>query len=407
MGFILRLAVRNVFRNSRRSILTGASIMFSVAVLIIAWSFIEGAVKDMNDAYIRFQSGHIRVLTEEFAKQERMLPLQYSIPDYLNIQKRVAAVPGVETVTGRLKFGVLLDYEGNNKQTMGIGIEPRAEESILDLSKKIVQGRVIRSGTDEVNIGVNMAKDLKLKLGDILTVVTQTAYGSLSAKNFPVVGIYNFQSPTIDRKVFLIPIASAQYLLDLPGSASELFIITDNADHARRAGKNIAAALGQGFRVTAWQDQGAIYFFLVMVRWLYLIILIIMVLMSAFTILNTMFMTVLERTREIGMMKALGMTNRQLVIMVMLEALILGALASLVGAVLGAGMSYYFSTHGLDLTKTVEKMDFPTFNVYYGDFSWKYILVSLIIGMACSIFAAIFPALRAAKLEPTEALHEI
>jgi len=373
--FLLKLAIRNVFRNTRRSMLTGTSIMFSVAVLIIAWSFVEGAVKDMTNAYIQFQSGHIRVLTEEFAKQERMMPLQYSIPDYSALQTKVAAVPGVRTVTGRLKFGVLLDYEGNTKQTMGVGIEPAAEGAILELSKKIVQGRVIQSDSDEVNIGVNMARDLKLKLGDNLTVVTQTAYGSMSAKNFTVVGIYNFQSPTIDRKVFLIPIESAQYLLDLPGSASELFIITDNADHARQTAEKISAALGQGFRVSAWQDQGAIYFFLTLVRWLYLIILIIMVLLSAFTILNTMFMTVLERTREIGMMKALGMTNRQLRTMVLLEALVLGALASLIGVSLGAALSYYFSTNGLDMTKTVEKMDFPTFNVYYGDFSWKYLVV--------------------------------
>jgi putative ABC transport system permease protein len=405
--FILKLAARNVFRNTRRSALTGASILFSVMILIFAWSFIEGAIKDMTEAYIQFQSGHIRVLTEEFAKQERMFPLQYSIPNYLTVQKQIAAVPGVKIVTPRLKFGVLLDYEGTTKQTMGMGIDPEAEESILQLSRKIVQGRVIRTGTDEVNIGVNMAKDLKLKLGDILTVVTQTAYGSMSAKNFKVVGIYNFDSPTIDRKVFLIPIGSAQYLLDLSGSASEIFIITKKADAARQVAKRISALLGGGYRATAWQDQGAIYFFLELVRWLYLIILIIIVLLSAFTILNTMFMAVLERTREIGMMKALGMTNRQLIIMVIFEALILGALASLVGAVLGAGSSYFMSTHGLDLTKTVEKMDFPTFNVYYGDFSWKYVLVSLIIGMFCSVLAAVFPALRAAKLEPTEALHEI
>lgn len=407
MGYLLKLATRNVFRNTRRSMLTGASILFSVAILIFVWSFIEGTIKDMTDAYIRFQSGHVRVLTEEFAKQERMFPLQYSIPDYLAVQNKIAAVPGVKNITGRLKFGVLLDYQGNTKQTMGMGIDPVAEESILDLSKKIVQGRVIRTGTDEVNIGVNMARDLKLKLGDILTVVTQTAYGSMSAMNFRVVGIYDFQSPTIDRKIFIIPIEKAQYLLDLPGSASEIFIITKQTDAARKIAAKISTVLGQGYRVTAWQDQGAIYFYLELVKWLYLIILIIMVLLSAFTILNTMFMTVLERTREIGMMKALGMTNRQLIIMVIMEALVLGALASLIGAVLGAGLSYFTSTHGLDVTKTVEKMDFPTFNVYYGDFSWKYIWVSFIIGICCSVAAAVFPALRAAKMEPTEALHEI
>jgi putative ABC transport system permease protein len=407
MGFVIKLAVRNVFRNTRRSMLTGASIMFSVAILIFAWSFIEGTINEMSNAYIQFQSGHVRVLTEEFAKQERMLPLQYSIPDYLTVQGKIAAVPGVKIVSGRLKFGVLLDYEGNTKQTLGMGIDPAAEEQILELSKKIVQGRVIRAGTDEVNIGVNMARDLKLKLGDILTVVTQTAYGSMSAKNFSVVGIYNFASPTIDRKVFLVPIESAQYLLDLPGSASEIFIIAKQADDARRIAPKISGVLGQGFRVTAWQDQGAIFFFLELVRYLYLTILIIMVLLSAFTILNTMFMTVLERTREIGMMKALGMTNRKLIAMVILEALVLGALASFIGAVLGAIMSYYTTIYGIDVTKTVEKMDFPTFNVYYGDFSWKYILVSFVIGMICSVLASVFPARRAAKMEPTEALHEI
>jgi len=405
--FIIKLAIRNVFRNTRRSMLTGASILFSVAMLIFAWSFIEGTVKDMTQAYIQLQSGHIRVLTEEFAKQERMFPLQYSIPDYLTIKEKIAAVPGVKTVTGRLKFGVLLDYEGTTKQTMGMGIDPAAEESILELSKKMVQGRVIRSGSDEVNIGVNMARDLKLKLNDTLTVVTQTAYGSMSAKNFKVVGIYSFTSPTIDRKIFLVPMGSAQYLLDLSGSASEIFIMVNRADDARRIAQNISAVLGKNYRAVAWQDQGAIFFFLELVKWIYFIVLVIIVMLSAFTIMNTMFMAVLERTREIGMMKALGMTNRQLVIMVLLEAVVLGILASLVGAALGAGLSYFMSTHGYDMTKTVENMEFPTFNVYYSDFSWKYVIVSFIIGMICSVLAAIFPARRAAKMEPTEALHEI
>jgi len=252
-----------------------------------------------------------------------------------------------------------------------------------------------------------MARDLKLKLGDILTVVTQTAYGSMSARNFRVVGIYDFDSPTIDRKIFLIPIESAQYLLDLSGSASELFIIINHADDARQVAQKISPVLGEGYKVSAWQDQGAIYFFLLLVRYLYEIILILIVLLSAFTILNTMFMTVLERTREIGMMKALGMTNRQLVVMVILEALVLGMIASFIGAVFGTGLSYYASTHGLDMSKTVENMDFPTFNIYYGDFSWTYVFTGFVVGVVCATLAAIFPARRAAKMEPTEALHEI
>jgi putative ABC transport system permease protein len=266
---------------------------------------------------------------------------------------------------------------------------------------------VIQAGSDEVNIGAKMARDLKLKLGDTLTVVTQTAYGSMSAKNFKVVGIYSFGSPVIDRKIFLIPLGSAQYLLDLSASASELFVIANDLKAARPIAKKISALIGPGFRTTAWQDQGAVYIFLVLVRWLYLIILAFIVLLSAFTILNTMFMSVLERTREIGMMKALGMTNRELITIILLEALVLGALACLVGAALGAGMSYYLSVHGLDESATVQNMEFPAYNIFYSDFGWKYIAIGFIIGLICSVLAAVFPALRAAKLEPTEALHEI
>jgi putative ABC transport system permease protein len=186
-----------------------------------------------------------------------------------------------------------------------------------------------------------------------------------------------------------------------------MFIIVDNADQAQKIAQNISNKLGGRFTVKAWQDQGIIYFYLTLFRYLYMIIYLIIVLLSAFTILNTMYMTVLERTREIGMMKALGMNNRQLIGMILLEAVVLGILASFAGAVIGAGLSYFISTHGLDFSKTVENMEFPTPNVYYGVFSWLYVMIGFLIGVLCAAIAAIFPALRASKLEPTEALHEI
>jgi putative ABC transport system permease protein len=407
MFFLFKMALKNVFRNPRRSILTSVSVTFAVAIVIFTWSFIEGEIKGVFDVFISLQSGHVRVMNADFARREKMLPLQYSINGYQAVQRQVEAVPGVKVATGRIKFGVLLDYEGNTKQTLGIGIDPGREEAILGLSKKIVQGRVIGPATDEVNIGVNLARDLKLKLGDILTVVTQTAYGSLGAKNYKVVGIYDFDSPQVDRRMFFVPLSSAQDLLDLAGSATEIFVMTDDPDDARRMAGKISSALGGRYSVKAWQDHGAIYFFLTLFKYLYMIIYLMIVLLSAFTILNTMYMTVLERTREIGMMKALGMRGRQLIGLILLEALVLGVLASFVGAAIGAGLSYYFMVYGLDMSRTVENMEFPTPNVYYGVFSWNYVLTGFLVGIFCATIAAVFPALRAAKMEPTEALHEI
>jgi putative ABC transport system permease protein len=404
---MLKLALRNVFRNRRRSILTGLSIVLSVSIFIFLWSLVQGEAVGIFGAFIKIQSGHVRLMNPDYAKRERMLPLQYYLADYDGLRAKVAQLPGVKIATGRIKFGVLLDYQGNTKQTLGIGFDPQAEEAILGLSKKMVAGRLIGVTTDEVNIGILMAQDLGLKQGDILTVVTQTVYGSFGAKNFKVVGIFNYGSPNIDRHTFFISIPTAQQLLDLPGSVTEIFIMLKDQYRARPLAAELNKIFAGRYIAQAWQDQGAIYMFMVMINWIFGFIMVIIVLLSAFTILNTMFMTVLERTREIGMMKALGMRNGQLVSMVMLEAMVLGVLASGIGAVLGTIFMYLLTIYGIDVTTTVSKMDFPTPYVYYGVFDWLYTLAGFLLGVAAAVLASIFPALRAARLEPTEALHEI
>ncbi len=404
---MLKIALRNVFRNGRRSILTGLSIVFSVAIFIFTWSLIQGEVVGIFDAFTRIQSGHVRLMHSEYAKREKMLPLQYNIADYENVRAKLSQFPEVKIATGRIKFGVLLDYNGNTKQILGIGFDPQAEESILGLSKKMIQGRLIGVGTDEVNIGIILAKEFGLKLGDTLTVVTQTVYGSFGAKNLKVVGIFNYGSPTIDRRTFFISIPTAQQLLDLSSGVTEIFIMLKDENQARPFAAQLNKLFAEQYKAIAWQDQGAIYYFMMVVQYIFGFIMVIIVVLSAFTILNTMYMTVLERTREIGMMKALGMKNGQLVGMVMLEALVLGILASLIGALLGTIAMYLLTLYGIDVTRTVSKMDFPTPYVYYGVFNWLYTLMGFLLGLAAAVLASIFPALRAAQLEPTEALHEI
>jgi putative ABC transport system permease protein len=411
---MFKIAFRNIFRNTRRSVLTGLSISVAVMIAIYLWSLFSGIMDDTFDNIIRLTHGHVLILNSDYAKRERMLPLQDNIPNYTEIEKIAEADPEVTLAVGRIKFGVLLEYKGNNEPVFGIGIVPETESRISHLDQKMVEGRLIREGQEEMNIGLSLAQDMGLKLGDTLTLVTQTAYGSITAMNLKIVGIFSFGVQSVDKTTFYMPLDKAQQLLDLNNAVTEIFVFIKDMNKAPQVAKAIRASLDQvypgKFSVEAWQDQRILYFYRVVARNVYAGLYFLVLFLASFTILNTMFMSVLERTKEIGMMKSLGMKDRQVMGVVLLEALLIGIIASFIGAVWGSAVAYYLTVVGIDFTATFKQMgalNFPIPYVYRAIFSWQIILFGFCMGILFSLMAAVPPALRAAKMEPTEALREI
>ncbi len=411
---MFKIALRNIFRNKRRSVLTGLSIAVAVMIAVYLWSLIVGIMDDMFDNMIRLTSGHVRILNTNYVKRERMLPLEANIKDYTAVEKVAQANPNVTLAVGRIKFGVLLEHKGKNKPVFGTGIVPGTESRISHLDQKMVEGRMIQAGREEINIGRILARELGLKLGDTLTVVTQTAYGSITAMNLKIVGLFSFGVQSIDKTTFYLPLDKAQQLLDLDNSVTEIFVYIKDMNMAPEAAKAIKADLDRAYQgkytTKAWQDQEVLYFWMTVTRNAYGGLYFLVLFLASFTILNTMFMSVLERTREIGMMKALGMKDRQVMGVIILEAMLIGGIASFIGALWGSGVAYYLATEGIDFTATFEKMgtlNFPISYVYRAVFSWGIIFFGFGMGILFSVVAAIPPALRAARLEPAEALREI
>jgi putative ABC transport system permease protein len=411
---MFKIALRNILRNKRRTVLTGLSISVAVMIVIYLWSFITGIVDGLIENTVRLNSGHIRILNTDYVRREKMLPLESYIANYAEVQKIAEENPEVTLATGRMKFGVLLEHKGENKPVIGTGIDPAKEDKISRLSSKIVEGRKVQTGVEEVNIGTKLAKELGLKLGDTLTIVTQTAYGSIAAMNLKIVGVFSFGIPSIDGRIFYMPLDKAQELLDLKGSVTEIFLLIKNLDAARKVAAKIESRLDQEFpgqfATKAWQEQGIIWFYMTIARYIYAAIYFIILFLASFTILNTMFMAVLERTREIGMMKALGLKNWQVVRIIMIEALLIGIIAGFIGAIWGAGVAYYLSVKGIDLTATFEAMGeikMELSYIYRAVFSWGIVFTGFFFGVFFAVLAALPPALRAAKMEPTEALREI
>ncbi|MFH1347716.1 MAG: FtsX-like permease family protein [Candidatus Margulisiibacteriota bacterium] len=411
---MFKIALRNIFRNKRRSVLTGLSIAVAVMIAVYLWSLLTGIMDNLFDNTIRMTNGHVRILNSDYVKREKMMPLEANIPNYKPVERIAEANTNVTLAVGRIKFGVLMDYKGNNKPVLGTGIVPETESQISRLDQKMVQGRMIRMGQEEMNIGTNLARDLGLKLGDTLTVVTQTAYGSIAAMNLKIVGIFSYGVVSIDQKTFFLPLDKAQQLLDLDNSVTEIFVFIKDMNKAPEVAKEIKASLNKiypgQYTTKAWQDQGILFLYMGLAKNIYAFIYFLVLFLASFTILNTMFMSVLERTKEIGMMKALGLKNRQVMGVILLEALLIGTIASFIGAIWGSGIAYYLTVVGIDFTATFEAMkdfNFPLSSVYRAIFSWGIVFFGFCMGILFSVVAAIPPALRAAQLEPTEALREI
>ena len=411
---MFKIALRNIFRNKRRSILSGLSIAVAVMIAIYLWSLLTGIMDNLFDNTIRMMNGHVRILNLDYVKREKMLPLEANIQNYKPVEKIAEANPNVTMAVGRIKFGVLMDYKGNNKPVFGTGIVPELESKVSRLDQKIVEGRMIKAGQEEMNIGANLANDLGLKLGDTLTVVTQTAYGSITAMNLKIVGIFSYGVVSIDKTTFFLPLDKAQQLLDLDNAVTEIFVFIKDMNKAPEVAKEIKASLDQvyagQYTTKAWQDQGILYFYMGLAKNIYAFIYFLVLFLASFTILNTMFMSVLERTKEIGMMKSLGMRNRQVMGVILLEAMLIGTIASFIGAIWGSGVAYYLTVVGIDFTATFEAMkdfNFPLSSVYRAIFSWGIVFFGFCMGILFSVVAAIPPALRAAQMEPTEALREI
>jgi putative ABC transport system permease protein len=409
---MIKLALRNIFRNGRRTVLTGMSICFAVMIVIYLWSLVMGILEGSFNYSILSDYGHIKITNAGYVKREKMMPISYNIPSWADIAGAASKDPEVVLYSGRIKFGVLLENKGSTKPALGIGVDPGSERPFLDLSEKVFKGRLIYPDAQEINIGHALAQELGLNVGDEITLVTQTQYNSITAMNLKVAGLISFGIATVDKKVFYLPLVKAQELLDMPGAVTEILLMTKDKETARVTAARIQAGLDKkdpgALKARAWQDQMKFYPWLTLTRRIYGFIYAIVLILASFTILNTMFMAALERTKEIGMMKALGMKNKEIVLLVICEAAIIGVIASFIGAILGALISYYLSVYGIDFSAAFEKVDMNVAvpYVYKALFRWSYVITGFLFGVFFSTLAALPPALRAAKMEPTEALHE-
>ncbi len=412
-GYLIRMALRNLARNTRRSFLSALSLVIALAMIVFAQGFIRGMLDKTEDNTARYKTGHVRIAAEEYLRQERLLPLSEAVATGPALDDVIGALPGVAARTDRIRFGVLLDHDDNSVPAMGLAADPEMERDVFRLQDVIVDGEYLTGADDEVVMGTGLADKLGIDVGDTLVLITQTAYGSPTGANLVVRGTVRTGAGQIDGTHFFMTLAGAQDLLDMDGRVSEVVLMLDDRDRAASASAALQQRLDEagftGIRALGIDSDVMISFF-GMAEAIYFFIYLIILAVASTAIINTMMMVVFERTREIGMMKALGMTNRSVIGVLVLESAFIGLAGSVAGVVLGAALVLGLSGGGgIDFSGALGGDANPTLmsGVVHPQLTAAAIATSFLLGLLLSFAVGVVSTRRVARMNPAQALRTI
>ena len=404
---LIKIAFRNIFRNKRRSFLTIGAVFISVAITTFFISIFDGMYEMMIRNTVS-SIGHIQIVHKTYYEKEKTMPLKYKIDNYSKVKEQILKnVDGVEKVAGRILLGGMLGKEDLDEIAGGFAIEPDIDTSMFNISKNIIEGRMPNKDRMEVLLGDKLAKRLRVKVGDEIIIVSKTVYNSLGGMALKVCGIAKFSVERMNN-VFFIPLKVAQKSLYMEGAVSRIVIEIRHSRDVEKIKEKIKGLIdNDDYLVLSYLDNDALKSMITYLRVASFVELLIVFIIAIFGIFNTMFTSVFERTPEIGLLSSMGLTKYKIQFLFLSESGIIGIIGSIFGIMLGSVAAYYFATKGFNLGDVATNVGMDWDRVLYAEFSFAQILKTFLLGFIVSIIAGIIPAIKASRLEPTEALRKI
>ncbi len=400
----LKIAFRNIFRQKRRTILTALAMIvgFTLSSVFIGWS--DGAYSDIIEMFTQNRIGHIQVHRGAYLDKPS---LYKTMADYESIGETIGSIKGVEAWTPRVYSAGLGSVDEKSTTLQIIGVEVGREVKATRFDKKIIDGRELSAQpAREAVLGKGLARIFAATIGDEIVIVSQGADGSIANELYEIVGIAESGDDTTDRRACYLHIRDVQELLVLEGRAHEIVVIVSNINHVHKITKAIETALDDStLDVAPWQVVAkAFYRAMQADKQGDAIGRIIIMLIVAIGVLNTVLMSVLERTGEYGVLKAVGTKPGQIFWLVICEVLIIALGSIVVGAIFGISINYLLSIYGITMPQefTYGGIKFQTM---YAEVNTRSLIVPAITVILSAAIVSLFPALKAARILPARAMR--
>ena len=407
MYTLIKLAYRNVFRNFRRSVLSFIAVSLGIFYAIIFLGFMEGFDKQMLKSAIDYMTAHLKMYGNGYIDDKDILSLDYRIEEYDRLLNDLQKIKEIKSNAPRIIFSGHLNDGIDEMVCIGAGIDPEREDDVFMRSESIIEGEYLKSGEEKMLLGAELAELFGVGVEDYLTVVARSKYNTIAALDFQIKGIINSGNPEIDNQYFFIPLDISQNLLEMENEITEVSLLLNNIEDVD-AVKNLSLER-YGLDVETYRDMMKDLFDMMEMKTkANLIIVFVILLMAAAGIANTILMSVYERIREIGTMMAIGMKPKNIAYLFCIESAFIGLFGSIVGALLGSVVTYYLETHGLSF-EMFGLEDIKTFPIstFYADLTVGMVVLTFCLGIVVSVLSGLYPALKASKMVPSEALRKV
>ncbi len=400
---ILKMAFRDLGRNRRRSFFSALAVGGGLALLILMASVVEGEMGGALENTIKLQSGHIQIRAATYDENKSSLKWEDLVANPDEIAARIAAFDQVKAATPRLYASGFLSSGTQSAGAKITGIDPLSPASD-PYREGIISGQYLSpDDRDAVLIGRPMAEKLNLKVGDTVGLSLNTADGNVQEQTFTVKGIYTTNTYGFDSATVFLPLAKAQAMTRTEDHASTIFVLLKDTTMTDA----VAPALGvsSNLEVKTWRDLNSLF-----VEWedmaqsyigfLYLIILAI----SVSVIINTLIMSVYERTREIGVLSAIGMRGSRIMMLFLAESSLLAIGGVIMGLIIGVLATMYFNVNGF-YVGNMGLSGIAITDTVYARLTMENLINLTIMTFVATILAGLYPAIMASNMQPVEALR--
>ena len=410
MSIDAAMAWRNVWRNTRRTILTISAIAFASLLLVFMLSFQFGSYETMINTSVKIHTGHLQIQAAQYHDNRN---IRYVVSDLNKIAAVLEDIPQIASYTYRAQAFSLVSSAKRTYGAMVTGIDPAGETGVSRLKSLIRKGAFL-SGTDtnQALVGSLLARNLQVGIGDELTILGQGHDGSIAATVVTVKGIFNSGIDEFDRSALQIPLKTFQNVYTMPGMAHEVVIVAHSLSDVGTIKRTVQKALSslvtdQRLVVLDWNElmpglRQSIEMDLISG----LIFYILLILVVAFSILNTFLMAIFERTKEFGVLMAIGTSPGRLTKVLLIESMTMAVIGIAAGIILGSLLTFYLQLHGFDISGSSELLSqFGITGRIYPKLSWISAISGPAAVLSITFLAALYPALRVRKMKPVEAMR--
>ncbi len=412
MSIEIRMAWRNIWRNTRRSVLTILAIVFATMLLVFMLSFQFGSYDIMINTAVKIHTGHVQV---QAAGYNDKMDIRLVVPDPAAVYNLVKDIREVEAYTSRANAFALVSSSDRTYGILLTGIDPEREAKVSTLVKLVRRGEYLAGeDRDMALVGDLLAENLKVDIGDDLVLLGQGRDGSVAASILKVKGIFSSGQDKFDRNSIQMPLGYFQDVFSMNGTVHEIVVLSRSLKEVKIIKKELGAGVGGidsdgNLAVLDWMElmPGLIQSIkLDLVSGL--IMYVILIVVVAFSILNTFLMVIFERTREFGVLMAVGMTPGRLMRSLFLESMSITCIGIILGIISGGMVTWYFQVHGILISGASELLSqFGLPDRMYPQLSVLSISVGAGIVLIITILTAVYPVLKVWRLKPLKAMNAV